>query len=265
MPLPKSLPWMEGVDAKIERAEVHLSAFIREAAQYLATARPTIIRKTNVERTTHWLVLYTEDPFPPIELSVLIGDFLYNLRSALDHLVCGLVLTSSPMSDCAKTEFPVFRREADYPKGLKRKLLEGVPPEACRLIKKLQPFQRPTPEDDPLWILHSLCNRDKHRVPILTLGYQKNVEIQIPTKTASTIVVRLPEPFYIGDVKTVLLPGDPSTIEDDVTVHTTGRGILCLRSTEPWAERPADELMTACLGYVRDRVIPQFKPLFRQP
>ncbi len=264
MPLPKSLPWMEGVDAKIRRAEEHLGAFTREAAQYLATARPRIIRKTNVERTEHWLVLYTEDPIPPIELSVLIGDFLYNLRSALDHLVCGLVLKNAPMSECSKNEFPVFKTATDYLKGSKRRL-NGVPDEACRLIKQLQPFQRPTPDDDPLWILHSLCNRDKHRVPNLTIGYQRNIEIRIPTKIPSTIVVRLPERFYIGDVETVPLPGDPSTIEDDVRVQATGRGMLCLRSTEPWAERPVDELLIACLSYVKDRAIPPFKPFFRQP
>jgi hypothetical protein len=122
--------------------------------------------------------------------------------------------------------------------------LSGVPDEACRLIKQLQPFQRPTPDDEPLWILHSLCNRDKHRVPNLTIGYQRNREIRIPTTIQSTIVVRLPERFYIGDVETVPLPGDPSTIEDDGKVQATGRGMLCLRSTEPWAERPVDELLS---------------------
>lgn len=141
MPLPKSLPWMEGVDGKIRRAEEHLDAFNREATQYLATARPRIIRKTNVERTAHWLVLYTEDPIPPIELSVLIGDYLYNLRSALDHLVCGLVLKNAPASECGKNEFPVFKTATDYLKGSTRRLY-GVPDEACRLIKQLQPFQR---------------------------------------------------------------------------------------------------------------------------
>jgi hypothetical protein len=105
-----------------------------------------------------------------------------------------------------KKEFPVFKTAADYLTGSKRRL-NGVPDEACRLIKQLQPFQRPTPDDDPLWILHSLCNGDKHRVPKLTIGYQRDLEIRIPTKIHSTIVVRLPERFYIGDVETVLLPG----------------------------------------------------------
>jgi hypothetical protein len=62
MSVPKSLPWIEGVDAKIRRAEEHLSAFTRQAAEYFATARPRIIRKTNLERTTHWLVIYMMAP-----------------------------------------------------------------------------------------------------------------------------------------------------------------------------------------------------------
>jgi hypothetical protein len=41
--------------------------------------------------------------------------------------------------------------------------------------------------------------------------------------------------------------------------------MLCLRPTEPWAGRPVDELLIACLSYVKDRVIPPFKPFFRQP
>ena len=51
---------------------------------YVEQARPYFIRKVNREETEHWMVFYDEDPIPPIELSVLIGDFLYNLRSALD-------------------------------------------------------------------------------------------------------------------------------------------------------------------------------------
>lgn len=110
-----------------------------------------------------------------------------------------------------------------------------------------------------------MCNRDKHRVPNLTIGYQRDLEIRIPTTIQSTIVVRLPKRFYIGDVEIIPLPGDPSTIEDDVKVQAMGRGVLCLRSTEPWAERPVNELLIACFSYVKDRVIPLFKPFFRQP
>jgi hypothetical protein len=106
MPLPSSLSWMLSVDAKVQRAGEHLDTFRREADNFLATVRPQAVRKTSGDST--WLVVWLEDPYPPVHLSTVMGDCLFNLRSALDHLVCALIRARIPNHPCDRSEFPIF-------------------------------------------------------------------------------------------------------------------------------------------------------------
>jgi hypothetical protein len=256
---------MESVDAKLARAKVHLQTFQKDAAQVMENARPTIIRKVNQAQTEHWLVIYSKDPFPPIELSVLVGDCLFNLRSALDNLICGLVRTENPRSSCSGRQFSICKDRDTYASTCIN-ALKGVPKEARAIVGELQPFHRPenARELDPLWILNTLCNRDKHRAANLTLGYHKNVEILVPLKNGASWFVQLTEGLYLGNVDTVPLRCDPDLVDDNVRVQIKGRSVLTFRSVNPWADRPVDEILTTCLQHVEDRVIARFKPFFRR-
>jgi hypothetical protein len=255
---------MESVDAKIARARVHLSTFETDVGKFIEQARPRFIRKVDHESTKHWLVFFVEDPYPPIELSVVIGDFLHNLRSALDNLICGLVRKGNPTSTCSGRQFPIFIDRDKY-LAKRSRMLKGVPKEACTLIDGLQPQCRPetTRELDPLWILNTLCNRDKHRAANLTFCVNKNVELLVPLRNGSALHIKLPQILYADQVTPVMLPGDPSLIEDNVQVQIRGRSSVNFRSTDQWAERSVDELLVTCLQYVEDRIIPSFKPYFR--
>jgi hypothetical protein len=264
MPLPDSLPWMESVDAKVRRAKTHLESFYVEAATYAEKARPTFIRKTNHDRTAHWLVFYVEDPHPPIEISVIVGDFLHNLRSALDSLVCGLVHKTNPTSTCSGRQFPIFTDRDEY---LKRRgdMLRGMPAAAVAIVDGVQPHCRPeaSVKFDPLWILSTLNNHDKHRTAHLALCYNKDLELMIPLKRDGAFWrVQIDRSLYGGNVETVPLQCDPDLVADDMTVHVSGRTVLMLRSQESWADRPVDQLLVTCLQHVEDRVIPKFKPFF---
>ena len=144
-------------------------------------------------------------------------------------------------------------------------MLKGVPTHARAFIDTLQPFCRgeKTAQQDPLWILNVLNNRDKHRAANLTLAYNKDVELLIPLNTGSSLHVQLDRALYAGDVDTVPLPGVPSAIDDNVQMRVVGRSVLTFRSDDPWSDRPVDEILAACLWYVEDRVMPGFKPFFR--
>lgn len=256
-----SLPWLESTDAKLARARVHLKEFQEEAAKYSQSARPEFIRKTNVEQTEHWLVFFVKEPNPPLSLATVIGDYLFNLRSALDSLVCGLVRKQNPSLDCEKNQFPIF----DVPKtyaDLKHKHLADVPGAAHKLFDELQPFRRPDPHLDPLWILNRLCNIDKHRSIHLTLCYHRDLRLAIPLKDGRTLYVELPRNSYAGEVGTVPLPGHPDSVDDNAHVRIMGRTVLVFRDSEMMSERPVEEILSACLDYVEGWVLPKFRPLF---
>jgi hypothetical protein len=58
-----------------------------------------------VEVPAPWLVVHVADYIPPIRLSILIGECVHNMRSAVDNLVCGLALTLKSTSKCRDLAF----------------------------------------------------------------------------------------------------------------------------------------------------------------
>lgn len=123
---------------------------------------------------------------PPPEFGLIIGDCLHNLRSALDSLAYDLARAckGEPLpDDIAKTsEFPIFIDPAKFAEQRERKI-GATAPDVQAVIEELQPYHgrnnfasltsliarhRPYAHH-PLWLLHELSRRDKHRLPNLTL------------------------------------------------------------------------------------------------
>jgi hypothetical protein len=109
---------------------------------------------------------------PPPELSVIAGEVLYQLRSALDHLAFDLVKLnpgniSLPADWTDKCEFPLFQtlkpgQQTPLPYGSFTKL-PGVSKEAHAVIEALQPYYRVGAANNYLRVLTNLSNIDKHR------------------------------------------------------------------------------------------------------
>ena len=175
MSLVRSIPWLESVDAKLDRAHEHLGVIDEQIGDFAKATKDKshFVIKTNPQTAKVWMVWWIDEPHhTPLSLSVRIGEFLYNLRSSLDNLVCALVRSQTPSSTCRGRGFPIFTdsdKYADY----RASMLKGVPDRARALIDGLQPYTRGhgSVDKDPLNILNSLCNRDKHRALNLSTGY----------------------------------------------------------------------------------------------
>ena len=113
-------------------------------------------------------------PPPTAELSLIIGDFLHNLRSALDNLAFELALAykGEPMSKSIEGDsaFPVLRTCSDHNLKELNRMLRGIDPDAKTVIQGLQPYNRGERRaiNDPLWQLNELSREDKHRLPHVT-------------------------------------------------------------------------------------------------
>jgi hypothetical protein len=97
-----------------------------------------------------------EFPIPP-EVSVLIGEVLYNLRACLDYTVYELSALDSGAHK-GGTQFPI----KDTPDGFKRRrkgFLNGINDSHAAAIERLQPYNGVN------WtkVLRTLSNPDKHR------------------------------------------------------------------------------------------------------
>ncbi len=115
----------------------------------------------------------------PLELSLVVGDIAHNIRSALDHLVWGLVHRPGAPALTAEQErrvgFPFRTEPAAFAKlsSGDQTTLPHVPAAVVAEFEALQPYNRKTrPEVDLLWFVHELNRLDKHRLLLVVAGAQ---------------------------------------------------------------------------------------------
>jgi hypothetical protein len=255
---------MESADAKMTRAKEHLDTLHAEAGVFFESTKRNFILKSNGHEA--WIVHYIEDSIPPIRLGVLLGECVFNMRSALDNLVCGLIRTTYSHAPCKGTQFPISSTEEQWEKNW-QKYLKGVEPAAQKLIRDLQPCFRMSavPERDPLSILNVLCNSDKHRAVTLTLAYSHDLTVKVHANDGKVHIWKATEPLYAGDVHTIPLNLDPVTVQPSARVEASGTEVLIIRQIGPWEERPVWSVLTDLHQYVLNCVVIPLKPFFVTP
>ena len=261
MPLPDSLPWMESVDAKMVRAKEHIDALHAEASRFLQGLKRNFVLKSNEHEV--WIVHYIDDSIPPIRLGVLLGECVFNIRSALDNLVCGLIRTTNSHSPCKGTQFPICSTVQLWGKNW-RQYLNGVEPAAQRLIRDLQPCFRMTaaPVNDQLSILNVLCNNDKHRAVTLTLAYSHDFALRVRTNDGEVYACRATVPLYAGDIYTIPLDLAPASVQPGASLEALGSDVLIIREVGPWGQLPVWDVLNNLHEYVEAHVVVPLKPFF---
>jgi hypothetical protein len=105
----------------------------------------------------------TEKAIPP-RISILAGDVLKELRSALDYVAWQLALGQSATPP-QTTAFPIFASEKLYARD-KQRFIGGIDGGAHPIFDAVQPYHAgDKATEQPLWVLHRLANDDKHKMP----------------------------------------------------------------------------------------------------
>ena len=149
---------LEGVLAKISRARASLQSLEADVTAFCRCQERLIISQPGPGRQS-WI--YRGHPQVPIDFSVRVGEIVYNLRSALEHLVWQLALANGK-NPGKFNKFPIFRDQLKYSRAIEREL-KGVSPGALSRIETYQPFQRHGGPGSQLWMLNSISNIDKHK------------------------------------------------------------------------------------------------------
>jgi hypothetical protein len=162
---------ISGPTLKLRRAREHLDTFDDLADPFIATETSRITRRYDAK---HRVVLFDLQPTPtPREWGPIIGDALFNCRSALDQFA-NVLAGGDP--DDRVTAFPVCESEAMFSSAKTQRELSRMSSDAVALVEEAQPYRSTRtnhPEYDELWVLHELCNTDKHRALHLTsLGFK---------------------------------------------------------------------------------------------
>ena len=151
---------LEGVEAKLDRARVSLWNLESEISSYCNGMIDEVRREAR--HLGHNAAFLLGKPANlPIEWAVIIGEIAYNLRSALDHLIWQLVIGNGK-TPTTSNQFPIQLEKAKYDDAVRRQL-RGVDTYSRRVIEDVQPYQDRSGTGSLLWILHSICNIDKHR------------------------------------------------------------------------------------------------------
>lgn len=161
---------LDGVDEKIERAKVHQADLAQQLEAVLGNGKQRFVLEPDPETGWHALRVFGVPALDP-EWRTIIGDCLFNLRSALDHLAWELVhLDGKIPTDEDMTTFPIW--ESPFTKKGKPRTLQLKPAVSCQdildAVEKVQPYvdtgSPPEPPSwNPLWELHRLNIIDKHR------------------------------------------------------------------------------------------------------
>jgi hypothetical protein len=165
------------VDLKIERANQHREELIANIKAF-REREPYRIREQRKEWQggLYRVVTAHQPEDPPDAIPLLLGDFVHNLRSALDYLV-GAMRPDGPSRDSA---FPICTRRgtANGFLNLSKKKLAGIPAPAKKRIKRMQPYDRrygrPRLERvrwEALAFLETFWKVEKHRTILLASGF----------------------------------------------------------------------------------------------
>lgn len=197
-----------GPALKMQRAVKHLHDTEQLISDYLQSS-PYHIEVQTDQQSSAYVVTTTHTP-PPDAIALSFGDFLNNLRSALDHLARMLVQQNGgiPVDGPGGTTFPITRNAKEDLTNIKG----GATTPQREILHRVQPHQMGSDyEKHPLWKLNELNNIDKHRMlhVVNLVGYSnvaffpresQNIEIG-PTKNRYPLSLHTTVPQRIDVAK----------------------------------------------------------------
>ena len=260
-----SVPDLDEICDRLARADEHLDAIKRHLCAYYRMSTVGVSGYFDPDRDG--IVIGPGYRTPELRLHTLVGEFLHDHRSSLDHLAWLLVVLNNgtPTED---TTFPTLRvGPTPNKKGVQAPphVVGGVSATALAIIEEAQPYKW---EADytrhPLYLLHELWNVDKHR-HIVAKGSRLD-EFTIPFGTPRFDFTLRVDAVTEDGAEISLIPDD-STMQVDA--HTTLR-VMIDEPTKQITEYPLSqalkEIRTATLyivGQVQERVIEPMREAVR--
>lgn len=158
---PKSIT--EAARLKIDRAKHHISELAGEVNAFLVEKPFKLVRRTDPKAAERVLIVKANKPIPP-RFSLIVGDAVHNLRSALDITIFNLI--ADKVADPSNVQFPFCKSAEAMSSAIAGRQIQVAGEKVVDAIKALKPYPG---GNDHLWGLHVLDLTDKHKL-ILTTG-----------------------------------------------------------------------------------------------
>lgn len=160
-------PSLKGPLKKVERAATHIEDLKTQLRSFLEPWGYEVKHHFEGDPPS-FVVTVGEGRFPlvvPDGFSLLAGEAIYQLRTALDHLIIELI-RANKQEPSPRNMWPVLSQK--HERSLKIKT-QGVSWTAFKRIESFQPYSCGTNyKEHPLWTLNKFSNWDKHNFLIRT-------------------------------------------------------------------------------------------------
>ncbi len=251
-------PSLEGPRTKLAWAESHLHLFQDEWQKVVDSHAYTFIHEVHADGLNH---RYRAVDVPELDpkWTLLLGDCIHNLRSALDELVYELVRANGG-KPALRTQFPSHIE----PGGTR--IQGGVAPEALRLIDGVQPYTK-TFDGNRIRLITRLDQIHRQRqLPVAPCAGGRRITVNFRQQRVAPQVVKswtsdralesgktvhgceYITPYYAEDPNLKVIPH--LVIEEPVAERVFGR--------IPAAELVGERL----LQWVRESFLPRFDHFF---
>jgi hypothetical protein len=207
-----------GYRAKIARAKEHLRVLKESIDSFILDRNAySVIKEPNPETGVFVFRLQLHRSPPLTEWSLIIGDCIHNMRSALDHLFWQLVLLENPSGVADSTaSFPILRDRGTF-KGRKAKIEGWIGKRAAAMVENMQPYQGAGPDKNAFLFIHSRDITDKHKLLVPFVGVSERGQIALKGGDFDTpnIHVELPGgPLENGTIIATITVSPPDGVVD---------------------------------------------------
>ena len=262
------MPSLDSVNAAIIRAHEHLQTLTRESQKIVETLNREGIEGGEETSSGDYVWRVRAESSITTHICTTAGDFIQNLRAALDYLITEL----SDPGQRSRSEFPIFLRPCEGKDGLNQRAktkIATIPSDAQDIVENLQPFadrEEADAKTHPLWLIHDLDRIRKHRrllaIPfaVQSVGIGLNRDNTLGQRSFVVGKMRLSTGrFKDGDVvPRVSSPYSAKT----VTNMRLNVGFVLSLAEDGVEWGPIDEQLNSLYDYAVHEVLPQFEPFF---
>ena len=265
-----------GARLKLIRAREHLDVLSNELAAFTAGEPYRVIHEPNADLSEH--IFYAKVlKEPPQFWSVIVGDALQNMRSALDHLVWGLWPAEFRAEFERSIYFPIYRDETAFfqtsaksPSGYSFRSgmhkIHKIGTKARTAIQELQPYKRRNPDEDWLWILNELARVDRHQGLSLIGAFADTIGQSWRKRGARAwkFDVSIIERTWVqtGPFEDGAKIGHFNFTEPDMDVYFKASPFVAFRDAGPASDRNVLGTLTSIRRHIERVVIPKLERFF---
>ncbi|MCW2540969.1 MAG: hypothetical protein JWN95_2694 [Frankiales bacterium] len=175
---------------RLTRARQHYNSFGALWADYL-DGEPHHL-DTTIDHAGLGTVSVVEDEPIPDELAILLAEFLYQLRAALDNCLYAVAVIDSgqsPPPNAQLLEWPICLAEDKWQSSTRR--LKALSPEILTALEAIQPYQADCPDWNCLRTLHDLARIDRHRALHLVTVYYASGRAKVDLDHVADFATRI--------------------------------------------------------------------------